>query len=137
MSVPLGREIEKKPEFRNDKLKNKQGRGAVAKAHAKVKQMKRLSVFFLAPLLVSSFSLQSSLRAFFRCFCFFIFLFRNRTIKNKLKRTELKPHKTDGALTLNCRETAKNRETVKKYGSKVNSRKKYKLMLCICVAGWW
>lgn len=35
-------------EFRNDKLKNKQGRRVVAKAHAKVKQMRRLRRLLLA-----------------------------------------------------------------------------------------
>lgn len=38
------RPVDEANEFRNDKLKNKQGRRAVAKAHAKVKQMKRLSL---------------------------------------------------------------------------------------------
>lgn len=41
------RPVDEANEFRNDKLKNKQGMRAVAKAHAKVKQTKRLSVFFL------------------------------------------------------------------------------------------
>lgn len=62
----------KNSEFRNDKLKNKQGRRAVAKAHAKVKQMKR--IFFLVSFATSS---SSSSDTYFDISWFF----GNRTIK--------------------------------------------------------
>lgn len=104
--------------FRNDKHKNKQGRRAEAKAHAKVKQMKRQTVFFFPPFL------------FFGWF--------EQTIKNiKLKDRLVETYETVGALTLNCRETAKNSETVNR---EINREKKKSawcivtLCLCSCVS---
>jgi hypothetical protein len=75
-------------------------------AHAKVKQMKPELKGLLLGVVFVFF-------AFSFCSIFFSCDLSDKRRKKSPRPTRI-PHKTDGALTLNCRETAKNRETVKK-----------------------